>query len=83
MQQRIKIDLRMLQNIVDHAELAPKGCLFTHGDGRFDMPGHGQGVNQIQNRIGTFQQALVYCISELLDKVFGHAKTCTSSSTFC
>jgi hypothetical protein len=54
-------DDRMTQGIVDHAEL--EGRLFTQG---FNMTRYG-GVNQIQNRIGSFQQALVYCISELLD----------------
>jgi len=60
----------MTQGIVDHAEFAPEGRLFTQGHGRFNMTGYGERVNQIQNRIWSFQQALVYCISELLDWFF-------------
>ena len=47
------------------------------------MTGYGERVNQIQNRIWSFQQALVYCISELLDEFVCQAKTFTSNSTFC
>ena len=36
------------------------------------MTSHCQGVNQVQNRIWAFQKALVYCISELLEKFFCH-----------
>ncbi len=83
MQQNIKVDDRMAQNIVDHAELAPERRFFTQGYGRLNVPGHYQNVNQSDNRIWSFQQALVYCISELLDKFFCHELTFTSSSTFC
>jgi hypothetical protein len=73
----------MTQGVVDHAELAPERRLFTQGDGRFNMTGYGKRINQIQNRIWSFQQALVYCISELLEMFVGHAQTFTSNSTFC
>jgi len=36
------------------------------------MTSHCEGVNYVQNRIWSFHQALVYCISELLYKFFSH-----------
>lgn len=36
------------------------------------MTRYGEAIHQIQHRIWAFQQALVYCISELLEKVCCH-----------
>jgi len=49
------------------AELASKGRCFTQGYGRVNMTSHDKGVNQVQNSILAFAQALAYCISELLE----------------
>ena len=66
MQQPIKIDPGMAQNIVDHAKLAAEWRFFAQRNRGFNMTRYCQGIDQIQNSIWSLQQALVYCISELL-----------------
>ena len=46
------------------------------------MLGFYERVKLIRNLTWSFQQALVYSISELLDLVVGHKQTITSNSLF-
>jgi len=81
--QLFNLDFAFQQRIVDTAELTAKQRRLADRNRRTDLTGYRQGVDHVHNCIGSIAHLLVYCIAELVERVFGHAITLSASSTSC